>query len=152
MLELFLYEISFDGVLSWQDGSLRAVCVVEHAENDLGQGVGRRGVVRGRDHGRKVVLESLTEHRVECQVGPNDVLLNPHLAPQTLDLLPKAIKVLKKFFTIITIIRHRRKTPVDIKIIQVIRGRGAILPTLKICLLTHFFLWMRCVCPENPQS
>ena len=96
MLELFLYEISFDGVLSWQDGSLRAVGVVEHAENDLGQGVGRRGVVRGRDHGRKVVLESLAEHRVECQVGPNDVLLNPHLAPQTLDLLPKAIKVLKQ--------------------------------------------------------
>ena len=96
MLELFLYEISFDGVLSWQDGSLRAVCIVEHAENDLGQGVGRRGVVRGRDHGRKVVLESLTEHRVECEVGPNDVLLNPHLAPQTLDLLPKAIKVLKQ--------------------------------------------------------
>ena len=36
VLELFLYEISFDGVLSWQDGSFRAVCVVEHPEYDLG--------------------------------------------------------------------------------------------------------------------
>ena len=57
----------------------------------------------------------------------------------------------KEIFTI-EIIRHSRKAPVDIKIILVIRGRGAILPTLKVCLVTHFFLWMRCVCPENPQS
>ena len=52
------------------------------------------GMVRGRHQAGQIMLESLTQRRVEGQVGPNDVLFDPHVRPQPLDLLPETIKVL----------------------------------------------------------
>ena len=52
-------------------------------------------MVRRRHHLRQVVLQGLAQDRVEGEVGPHDVLLDPHVAAQTLDLLPEAIQILK---------------------------------------------------------
>ena len=73
MPELFLYEVSFDGVLSWQGGSLRAVCVVEHAEYNGGERVEGGGVVWGRHQAREVVLQRLAQHRVKGQIWPENI-------------------------------------------------------------------------------
>jgi hypothetical protein len=52
-------------------------------------------VVRRRDHGGQVVLKGLAQDRVEGQVRPDNVLLDPHVAAKALDLLPQAIQILK---------------------------------------------------------
>ena len=56
-----------------------------------------------RHHLRQVVLQRLAQDRVEGQVGSHDVLLDPHLAPETLDLLPEAVQILKQNVAISTL-------------------------------------------------
>lgn len=83
---------------------LWAISVVKHPEDDPGQGVRSRGMVRRRDHRWQVVLQSLAQDRVEGQVGAHDVLLDPHVAAKTLDLLPQAIQILKEYCRLDTVL------------------------------------------------
>ena len=41
------------------------------------------------------MLQSLAENRVKGEVRTHNVLLDPHLAAETLDLLPQAVQVLE---------------------------------------------------------
>ena len=77
--ELLLDEPPLYTVLAGQDGTLRAVGVVEHPEDDGGERVESGGVVGGRHQAGDVVLQRLTQDAVECEVRSDDVFLNPHV-------------------------------------------------------------------------
>ena len=53
------------------------------------------------------MLKCLTKDRVERKIWPNNVLFYPHLAAKALNLLPKAVQILKKVTNVIDII-HRK--------------------------------------------
>ena len=96
VLQLLLDEIPFDRVLTRENlRPLGTISVVKHSEDNLRKWVGRRGMMWRRHHRGQVVLQSFAEDRVEGQVGSDDVLLDPHFASQTFDLLPKAVQVLE---------------------------------------------------------
>ena len=95
MPQLLFDQIALNGVLSRQNRALRAVRVVKHPEDDLGQRVRGGRVMRRRHHLRQRVLQHLAQHGVKRKVRPVDVLLDPHLASKALDLLPQAVQILK---------------------------------------------------------
>lgn len=74
MIELLLNEPALDAVLTREDWALGAVGVVEHAKHDSGERVEGGGVVRRRHKAREVVLQRLTQHRVESQIWPEKYL------------------------------------------------------------------------------
>ena len=39
------------------------------------------------------MLQGLTQRRVKGQIGPDNVLLNPHVRAQPFDLLPQAVQI-----------------------------------------------------------
>ena len=49
----------------------------------------------GGHEGRNGVLQSLTEHFIERKVRTNDLLIDPLVLAQRLNLSPKRVKILK---------------------------------------------------------
>lgn len=74
---------------------LWGVGVVKHAEDDPGNGVLGVRHVSWRREGGQIVLQGLTEHAVESDVGTQDVALLPAVFLQLLDLGPQTVQVLQ---------------------------------------------------------
>lgn len=67
---------------------LWSISVVEHAEDDTGDGVLGVRHVSWWGEGRQVVLQGLAQHAVEGNVRTKDVTLLPAVFLQLLDLSP----------------------------------------------------------------